>query len=451
LTIPRGLGPFLRLQIGAGDNKVDIGDGLVQLVWSSFINSGYSVEATVTDNYYERLRQIAVNDYLSEARFNPVPITFSISWASDKADLSTPKITAYITNLSALGESSSGELNFMAIDPPSFVLSHGDSFGGAYKGNISSVLKQVVEKYSKIAFQHTKQDPKPKIVVEVSETKDNKDGIWYQMRQDPRTFINSLLEWSSSLTKNKTNWVIASGETIVEANDRKVAQPKLVIKEWSDLPNFDYSDPGNGFGHGPIDINTAGADGGNDINFVELLSDNHIGILQSKLTTSGLSAVNGKYIDPNKISKAVVDDSTTANKVKPSGLSQERAFKKPESEKPRLSQSTTVPPVPELNGGEMGVDYEDWIDGRARGLFLGMLNSVMRIKVNVSGWHVIGDSTLLGASTVNLSWIGIDGNPYFLSGRWLLYGFRHIVTTDDWQTELYLARIDWDALARKEI
>jgi len=72
----------------------------------------------------------------------------------------------------------------------------------------------------------------------------------------------------------------------------------------------------------------------------------------------------------------------------------------------------------------------------------------MRIRMRVTGDPEIFDSTNLGVSTATLSWHDIDGNPYFLSGRWMLYGFHHIVTQQKWHTDLYLDRLDGDADAK---
>ncbi len=118
-------------------------------------------------------------------------------------------------------------------------------------------------------------------------------------------------------------------------------------------------------------------------------------------------------------------------------------------DKPDRDWATSIIAVPEHSAGDVGIKYGDYIDGRARGLFLNMLGLVMRMRLRVTGEHKLDDSSKLGVSTLTVSWQDIDGEPYFLSGRWLIYGFHHIVSRDGWWTDIYIARLDHDASAKK--
>jgi hypothetical protein len=134
-------------------------------------------------------------------------------------------------------------------------------------------------------------------------------------------------------------------------------------------------------------------------------------------------------------------------------IDQTRGFKKPEQvpspTKPH-EWSTAVMAIPEHNAGDLGMKYKDYIDGRARGLFLQMLNLVMRLKLRVVGEHNqdLANCHNLGIETLSLIWRDADNQKYFLDGDWLIYGFQHVVTREKWYTDLYLARLDWDASAQ---
>jgi hypothetical protein len=78
-----------------------------------------------------------------------------------------------------------------------------------------------------------------------------------------------------------------------------------------------------------------------------------------------------------------------------------------------------------------------------------MLNLVMRMKIRVQGERLLDDSSKLGVAKCNISWKDIDGEPYFLSGNWLVYGFHHSASPEAWFTDIYIARLDHDASAQK--
>jgi hypothetical protein len=103
--------------------------------------------------------------------------------------------------------------------------------------------------------------------------------------------------------------------------------------------------------------------------------------------------------------------------------------------------------IPEHNGGDVGLQYSKYIDGRARGKFLNMLRFVMRVKIRVIGERskVLANSHNLGVSKLNIVWIDPGGKIYFVDGDWLVYGFHHVVTRAGWHTDLYCYRLDWDS------
>lgn len=387
----------------------DIGIDYTRFEWASFVNGGYIIRARVSDPWFNFLKDLATKGYLAEGREKVTPVKFQIQWDNQRK---TEKRTAYMTDLVAHGVNEGGELEFVAIDPPSFFLNAGNADGRVYTGKVSDVIKQVVNDYA------------PDIDVEVTETNDNKTNKWWMMRQDPHTFIRSLLDWAASITPQRTHWVVAS------------VDEKIIIKEQAALEHEDF---------GIYYINRHGHAAADALNF-EMLADNFVSPLQTKLITSGISAISGEYLD--KITdmqeqKVFVKDENTSNKVN-TNITPKQGFAKPNKK-----WATQVMAIPEHNAGDVGLQYSKYIDGRARGLFMNMLNLVMRIKMRVTGDPQFHDSSKLGIATATLNWQDIDNEPYFLSGRWLVYGFHHIVTRERWTTDLYMARLDYNADAKK--
>jgi hypothetical protein len=347
---------------------------------------------------------------LGGARNKPTPVQFKLQWSGKEW---TTQHIAYITNLYTYGNGTTGTLEFMAVDPGSWWMSAGKSSGKIYSGKVSEVIKQVISEY-------TQDDPNG-ITSEVSETQDDKHNRWSMMRMDPKTFILSLLDWSSSITKNKTSWVVVS-------QDKTIA-----VKELADLKKYDF---------GQYVLNAAMD---RDVNKMSMMANSFLTLTQSKLITQGLSTVTGKYIDKITLSKKVtVDDENTANKWN-ANFGPDRGFKKPSGK----DWSTSIRSIPEHNAGDIGVKYDDYIDGRARHAFITLLPMVMRMKLRIMGDPKFDDANRLGAGKLNLLAFDADTKPYFLGGEWMVYGFHHVMSVREWWTNVHIARLDYDALAKK--
>jgi hypothetical protein len=423
-----GLAPTVSLKIEGGE---DFSKNFESLEWASFINSGYIVRARVVDPFFSILRD-RLGEYLEGARKEPTPLEFQIAWPDNDP---TQKRICYLAYLNGQGTLERGKVEFLGIDPPSWWLNAGDSDGSAWgrddgngteSGRVSDVIKSVIKKY-------TQRDKNPqKIEVDVTQTNDSEENTWWMMKMDPKTFIASLLEWSSSITPQKSAWVVASVDR------------KIVIKEQASMPD---SLPVDKKDFGIFNVNTS-IPGSSDVKHFEILANNVISVFQTKLITQGISAVSGQFIDKiTEEKKSTVDDENTSAKLNVSNLGPDRAFKKPESD---IKWSTSIRAIPEFSAGDLGIQYVDYLDGRARTMFMDMLNMVMRIKIRVNGDRRFDDSTILGASTLTLSWKdACFETPYFLSGKWIIYGFHHIVTRRQWWTDLYLYRLDYDAEAKK--
>lgn len=391
------------------DGGPDTGFNYTKFEWASFVNGGYIIRAQISDPYGSILQKLATERFLADGRRKETEVKFKIEWANGA---STDLHSAFITDFYSTGTANTQQLQFIAIDKPSFYLNEGTADGKAYKGNVTQVVKQVVSDFA------------PGITIEMTQTSDNKQNTWYMMRQDPKTFILSLLDWSSSVTPQKTQWLVSSRDD------------KIFIKEQADIPTEDL---------GIYYVNRQDPVAVDSINF-EMLADNFISPLQTKMITSGISAISGEYLD--KITdademKVVVTDKNTSAKVNVD-ITANQGFKKPD--KP---WATSIMSIPEHSAGDIGLPYSKYIDGRARKTYLDMLRLVMRMRLRVDGDPKVQNSSSLGVAKCTVNWAAIDGDPYFLSGKWLIYGFHHIVTINHWTTDLFLSRIDYDAAAKK--
>lgn len=426
---PISFTPKLRIKVADGD---DVGHEFSRFEWASFTNGGYVIRATLKDPYWNILKDFATKNYLAKGRKQPTPVRWTLEWP--EVD-DTGEHLAYITDSDARGIQAGGEIEFIAVDPPSYWLNAGDSSGKAFKGNVKMVIEQVLQKYF--------VDPNGPFgggKYEVSETNDNKENTWWMMRQDPKTFIRSLLEWSASITEMQTNWIVSSGGSTKE-------KPTIWIKEQAKRQSIDYG----------TYIMDRRAPAAQDVLNFQFIADNFISVFQKQLITSGISAVTGRYLDrridtPRQI--VHVYDERTASK-KNANINQNKGFSKPGAasgafEKPH-EWSTSVQMIPEFSAGDLGIPYDKYIDGRARGRFLDMLNLVMRIKLRITGEpsKQLAVSHNLGVSVIKIVWVDDDMEPYFLDGNWLVYGFHHVVTRGNWYTDLYCARLDYDAAAQK--
>jgi len=423
-----GYHPELFLTVAGGRN---LGPLMQKFEWKSFTNGGYIIRAKFSDSVWKELRNIATKFYLDKGRRQPTEVIFQCKWpgvSSDNAD--TGKHKAFMTELEATGLPYSGFLEFIAVDPPSYYLNQGASSGKAYRGKVSDVIKKVVQEYA------------PGVTVEVSDTTDYDENVWYMNRMDPKTFIGSLIDWSSSLTKKKTNWIVSSSGAISNG------QPTIHIKEQADKQSVNY---------GALSFNVKTPAGNSVYNF-EMLADNFISLFNKQVITQGISVVSEKYwdriVDKDRKVVHVYDEQTSEKKNV--NIDSKRGFKKPDQSTgaPEIPHdwSTSILAVPEVySSADVGKRYDEYIDGRCRNSYLNMLNLVMRCKFRTTGIGrpSLANSHNLGVSKIKVLWRDSDNNPYMLDGDWLVYGFHHIMTVGHWTTDVFGARLDMDASAQK--
>lgn len=388
------------------------------------INGGYIIRAKLADLNYNMINRLIEQGYLSNSRERPVVVHFRILSGTNAQypSAATRLQSAIVISMNVqAGQSDRADVEFVAIDPPSWYLNIGDASGSSFVGRVDQVIRQVVSRYA------------PAISAEIGRTIDSEYNRWWMMRMDPKTFLSSLLEWSSSVTVKKTNWII-------EVDGYNIAiREQASIKSRSRAYYRYYA--------------STAAD---TILRAELLADNALSAVQTKLVTSGLSAISGRFLDRTTDSSETsvfVKDGNTSNKqiVKTAG---DQSFSAPNDGKPPLSGWSAIQSIPEIySAGELGVDYANYIDGKPRTIWLGMVNNLLRAKFTVLGHGEWSACDGLGVDTIFVKWTCGNGDSgdkfWWVTGGWLVYGFHHIVTQRQWETNLYCSRFDHDSSARR--
>lgn len=425
--------------------------------WKSQSNSGFVVRARLEDPYFTTLQDVIEGggNLLKTVRQHnsPTLVRFNLQW---DGGIISPERIAIITDIRASGNSEfNGEFEFIAVDPISYYINSGNSSGKAFKGKIGGaggVIDQVIRLYveNDLTKINIPKFPRFKLNVEVDDT-DDQENIYYQMRMDPKTFIRSLLEWSSSLTKKKTNWSVRTGQDdadignlyirVTENYNNRLIWPKNINDDGSITQDRPMVIRYGGTQQNPIA----------DVLSWEFLSSNFISVLNTKVTTSGMSAISGEYLDiitDNNENSVFVKDSNTNNKSNVK-ISENEGYAKPIDDSRGW---TNVSSVPEHNVGDVGVKYKEYIDGRARNAYLSTLNLNMRIKVTVRGQPRLFDSSDLGSCKIKIKWLKAvpdeSGQSRFIDGDWMLDGWHHkLSSAGGWTTEIYLSRLDYNAEA----
>lgn len=412
---------YLRLRSQSGADSGDIGRLCTYMTYTATINGGYIVECRLSDVGYALLDTIFKNGYLAMARSQICEVEFQMKQADtgEYPAQATMRQRAFVASLDAEGVGGkSGEFSFVAIDPPSWYLCAGDASGKVYRGKVSDVIRKVVTDYA------------PSIALELGDTNDAPTNRWWMNRMDPKAFIMSLLEWSSSITKNRTRWLVANDDERLIIKEQAAIQPRMTGLYYKNTSN----------------ISDTIADW-------RLLADNALTIVGTKMVTHGASVVTGRYFDritDTAQLKLFAKDATTAAKYKPKVDAVRSFTKAPDGRPPGQPMSgwTSMPSVPEIySAGDLGRAYDDYIDGIARSSYLNLAGMTMRAVFRVPGHGIYTNGLGLGADYIIVQWMDQTGEPYMMSGPWLVYGFSHNYRPRRWQTDVYVLRLDWDALA----
>lgn len=429
------------------DQQVDVGNLINSFEWKAMDNSGYIIRADVEDSYFNILDKIIEkgdDGFLKSGRDydKPTLVKFKMEWATPDGNLKTKECIALVADVVASGDSSmSGNFEFIAVDPISFYVNSGDCSGKAYSGKIGGkdgVIYQVLKDYLPDSIGGYK------VKYEVSDTDDDEENTYWMMRQDPKTFIMSLLEWSSSLTEHKTSWSVTSG---FNADDGEL----LIKIEEGYNPDLGHPMEVEN-DSGPL-VLIYGGSGTTNVESWDMMANSFLSALNTKLLTGGISAVSGEYFDKitdEKEKTVYVKDENTENKINPK-LRDTQSFTKPTKDDKGWTYISSIPEV--YSDGGIGLDYGKYISGRARQQYLDMLSLLMRIKIRVVGQPRLSDTSELGDAKVKVKWMktGDDGGaePRFLDGDWLICGWHHHARRNrSWVTDVYLARLDYNAEAK---
>lgn len=430
MSIPQSLArPTIKLTFDLGQFAGhDFGNLFRRFEFKGMLNGGYIIKAELFDAGFNLLSSLAAAEsgYFHRSRLEPIVVTFQILSGPDGEYPNTatrPQKAILIALHGNGGPADKANLEFVAIDPPSWYLNKGLASGSAWHGRLDQVVTDVIATYA------------PQVELDIDHTLDSPQNIWYMMRQDPMTFISSLLEWSSALTPRRTHWLV---------------QPdgyRLRIKEQASLPSQQRAY------YRYLSGTTQ-----DTIHRWELMANNALSLVEAQLITQGLSAVSGQYLDAITAAQAVsVTDDNTCNK-QIANIADWQGFTRPEFSRSRPTGTTSIQSIPEIySGGELGLAYGDYIGGRARTLWLNLVNALMRVKFQVLGHGEWSDCLGLGVDTIFIRWTQAPGATdgfnarlyHWMTGNWLVYGFHHIVTRGNWYTDLYAARADYNACAAR--
>ncbi len=381
--------------------------------FTSMLNSGYTAKAKFVDAYFSNMDALIEARYFVNSKQKVLEMSFIIAGAPGLNVMR--RQVAYVTSMHIYGTTGNkASIIFHAIDPASWVLNTGDVSGKAYKGKISQVITDVVDEYSDAQIDFT-----------IDTTKDSDNNYWYMMRQDPKTFIMSLLKWSDCLNETKTQWLVKSDNMSLSIKEQGKVESKSLT----------YLVKAQGLQTHILDW--------------EILGDNSMYIMADRLVTSGISRVSGKYYDKvteQKTNKVEVYDDTTGKKQ--IARTKWSYHKRTNGE---TSGNTHIISTPEIySAGDLGLTYDEYIDGKARNLWLGLTNRLLRICFTCYGDKNIDTSINLGADTLLVRWDHYPSNnnsvedpqdpQWFPHGNWLVYGFSHVLTRGQWRTKLYCSR-----------
>lgn len=398
--------------------NVDFGSQNTKLEFMAMQNGGYVLRVVLLDGHFNTLKRLIKAGYFKESRSKPINIRFKIyDGVGDEEGVNCTKPqVAIVIGVVVIGyEHDRAIIEVTAIDPPSWYLNKGRADGSVYTGTVKQVVQNVVSEYGNGTINFN-----------MSDTKDSPYNKWYMLRMDPKSFILSMLEWASGISQTKTSYLIESNGYSMNIIEQGLADSKQVAmyKYWADTT---------------------------DISKMELTSDSALSIIQTKLQSSGVSSMTGDVYD-----SFVYDSNTNRKKIArvADNDGSYRSFKKADTESDTVG-FTYVRPIPELYaGGDIGIDYKEYIDGKARSIWLGTMHDVLKAKIRVRGHAIYNSSAGLGVNTVFLKWMNSEGvveqdTYYWMTGNWIVYGFSHLVSGGDWTTDLYISRFDFDSDAVK--
>jgi hypothetical protein len=415
--------------------EVDMGKNFTRYEYEAHINQPEIVRVTVLDPHSTIFDEHMSNYFTQAVPIPPIMMMTQGRWSpahsGRKLELTKKEHALMSIENIGPGEGSADQsyIVFTGMSTPHYILAAGDAGGYAYEGRISDVIPQVCDRYSRGLFSTRFR----------SQTKDDQHNKWWQNRMHPLAFVKSLLRWSTPLTKYKTRWIFW-------ADTDKDEPSRLEFFEQRDDPSIHRStywwgaDPSRA-GHG-------------DILGYEMIGDNAHDTRSGKIVTSGISTLSGAYHDRivhSENKDVVYIDENSTNKKYVQRSKPKEGYTLPDTNEP-LKEGvgwTRAHSLPELSAGEMGLKYEDYIDGYARGEYYRGAKNLQRAKFKILGHHIWSESIGLGYDTINIMWRTQKMKPHFMHGVWIVDGFKHIITSSGWETILYCHRLHHNAKGKK--
>lgn len=420
----------------------DFGSKVFAAEFTGMINNGYRVSFKVTDAFLMTLNTLIENAYFEIAKTEPLYINFQFKDTSGKVsvpDTATPLRTAIVTNMEFLqGPFEKGQAEITAVDPVTYFLSTSFGDGGVLVGRLDQALTKLFN--NELRFVDTR----------VAKFRGSDTMRWYLLRMDYKTFLMNILEYGAGLTYDQTGILIQTdGSNLNITTQGQTPSRQRRFYSW---------------GQGAANTVLTG----------QITSNNSQFVTAGAISSAGTPSTYKAYFSSDNESKlngtqvfkyCVVDETYTAAKQVPK-LSAGTSFLGPDQAaladavvNPKSQNAlgigmTNLKAMPEMySGAEVGVPYQDYLDGKARAFYFGLLNNELKGVITVPGDGEFADTMGLGVDTVYIRWalpnVGNQG-PYWGNGNWCVYGFRHTFKiSKGWLTDIYVSRWDTNATGKQ--
>ena len=420
----------------------DYGSRVISAEFTGMVNNGYRVSFRVNDAFLLILNDLIEQDYFKIAKTQPLYVDFQFKDTSGNTtvpDNATPLRTAIVTNMEFLqGPFEKGLAEITAVDPVTYFLSTSFGDGGVLVGRLDQALAELFKR----EVQY--------VDVTIAKFRGSDAMRWYLLRMDYKTFLMNMLEYGAGLTYDQTGILLETdGFTLNITTQGQNPSRQRRFYSW---------------GQGQPNTVLTGQITSNNSQFVTAGAISSAGTpstFKAYFSNDNESTFNGTPI----FKYCVVDESYTKEKQIPK-VPMEGSFLGPDLNalndavvSPKAQNAlgigmTNMKAMPEMySGGEVGVPYQDYLDGKARAYYYGLLNNELKGVITVPGDGEFADTKGLGVDTVYIRWTvppNTGEGPYWANGNWCVYGFRHsFKVSKGWLTDIYISRFDSNATGKQ--
>ena len=371
----------------------------------------YQIVVDLVNSSLDILNKLST-EYLKIGRSNPVEayIKFQSSVNGKHPETSTRNIKFYVKAIRATGAVSSENIRIYGVDAYSWFMNINRPIGTVYDGSISDVIRKVVGEVA------------PQINLNITETTDDKDGLWYTNRMTPMAFVEQLLNIATVTSKSMTPWVInIDGDNITMQDEGSIEATtvgyyKIGTNDVRDVISWDVIANG-GHSNESMAIATSGIDG-------------RLGVLYNDI---------------------IIEDSNTPNKKYP--LIADAGFINPKTKyKEGLYGYSYAEALPDLLLTNNTIPYSEYIKVNAINEYYKRLKKLNAGHIVINGHGVYDNTTVSGIGVVFIEAVTINGQRHQLHGNWIVDEYEHEITlpTEDdeestdgnWVTKLFVYRFD---------